>query len=192
MKHRKPFFSVMLVLATLFVAGVSVQAQEAEQKISVTIRPAQTVEERVAEEVKAKELRKAADERLASEESARIAVSNPKALLKRARTIYITSGTSFFEPQQLQNALHKRREFDEFNLVLVGGWDQMKIADLLIQVDRPLFTYRFTYQITDRATGIILATGKVIAFDGDAAAPKLALRIVDDIKKARGTAKKDQ
>lgn len=143
----------------------------------------------MAEEVKAKELRKAADEKLASEESVLIAESNPKALLKCARTIYITSGTSFFEPQQLQNALHKCREFDEFNLALLGGWDQMKIADLLLEVDRPLFTYRFTYRITHRATGIILTTGKVIAFDGDAAAPRLAQRILDDIKKARGTVK---
>ncbi len=50
-------------------------------------------------------------------------------------------------------------------------------------------TYIFTYQITDRGTGIILATGKVTAFDGNIAAPRLAGRIVEDIKKARGELK---
>jgi hypothetical protein len=37
---------------------------------------------------------------------------------------------------------------------------------------------------------LILATGKVNAFDGNAAAPMLASRIVEEISKARGEVKK--
>jgi hypothetical protein len=170
----------------MLIAGSGANAQSSEQNVTITVRPSQTVEERISDEIKAKELRKAAEEKMAAEESARIAEKSPKALLRRARTVYIDSNTSFFEPVQLQNALSKRAEFDEWQMAVVDGWDKRNVADVLIEVDRPLFTYTFTYKIIDRSTGIILATGKVTAFDGNAAAPDLARKIVEEIKKARG------
>jgi hypothetical protein len=164
-------------------------AQTGQQNVTVTVRPSQTVEERVADDVKEKELRKAAEEKLAAEESARVAETSPRALLGRARTVYVGSGTSFFEPVQLQNALRKREEMDSWQVLILDGPDKRNVADVLIEVDRPLFTYTFTYKITHRGTGVVLAAGKVTAFDGNGAAPKLARRIVEDIKKARGEAK---
>jgi hypothetical protein len=178
----------LTAVALFAFAGHAVFAQTTEQKVTVTIRPAQSAEERVADEVKEKELRKAAEERRVAAESAKLSATNPRALLGRARAIHITSGTSFFEPVQLQNALRKRDEVDAWQLMIIDAWDKRDLADLFIEVDRPLFTYTFTYKITDRATGVVLATGKVTAFDGNAAAPKLAKRIVADIKKARGEA----
>lgn len=186
-------FLFTVVVALLLLAPVSMQAQQTgEQKITVTVRSAQTVEERVADEVKEKELRKAAEEKSAEKESAKIAETSPKALLARARTVYIESGTSFFEPVQLQNALRQSAEIGSWEMALVDGYDKRQIADVLIEIDRPLFTYTFTYKVTHRATGILLATGKVTAFDGNDAAPKLSKKIVEEIKKARGeaTAKK--
>lgn len=180
---------VLILAIVTFIAHGNAHAQTNEQHVTVTVRPAQTVEERVADEIKEKELRKAAEERLAAEESAKIAEMSPKVLLSRGRTVYISSGTSFFEPIQLQNALGKREEFELWQMAIIDGWDKHNLADLFIEVDRPLFTYTFTYQITHRSTGIILATGKVTAFDANAAAPKLASKIVEEIKKARGEAK---
>lgn len=179
----------LLAVAAVFAAGGEARAQGGEQQITVVVRPAQTVEERVADSVKEKELREAAEERLAAEKSARAAATDPKALLGRARTVYVSSDTSFFEPVQLQNALRDRAEFAPWGMAIVDGWDKRDAADLCVEVDRPLFTYTFTYRVTDRATGIILATGKVTAFDGNAAAPKLAAKLVEEIKKARGAAK---
>jgi basic membrane lipoprotein Med (substrate-binding protein (PBP1-ABC) superfamily) len=186
MNTRSTATAILLLLVTILIASSGANAQSNEQNVTVTVRPSQTVEERVSDEIKAKELRKAAEERLAVEESARIAEKSPKALLSRARTVYIDSDTSFFEPVQLQNALSKRAEFDEWQMAVVDGWDKRNVVDMLIEVDRPLFTYSFTYKITDRSTGIVLATGKVTAFDGNAAAPELARKIVEEIKKARG------
>jgi hypothetical protein len=134
-------------------------------------------------------LRKEAEEKLAAEESAKIAESNPRTLLSRAHTIYVSSDTDFFEEVQLQNALRDRSEATAWQLAIVDGWDKRSIADIVIDIDRPLFTYTFTYKVTDRRTGIILATGKVTAFDGNAAAPKLAEKIIDEIRSARGEAK---
>jgi len=177
-------------LVFLFAIGVSFNPANAQtQDINVTIRPSQTPEQRVAEEVKLRELRKAAEEKAAADEAARLAETSPKNLLRRARVFYITSGSSFFEPVQLQNALRKRDEFEKWEMAIVDGWDKRNIADIIVEVDRPLFTYTFTYQITNRSNGIVLATGKITAFDGNDAAPKLAARIMEEIKVARGEAK---
>ena len=178
---------ISLAIATFITAGA--QAQTPEQNINVTIRPSQTVEERVADEMKAKELKKAAEEKSAAEEAARIAETSPRALLSRARVVYIRSDTSFFDSVQLQNALRKREEFDTWQLAIVD-WPKGEVADIVIEVDRPLFTYDFTYKITDRRNNIILAIGKVTAFDGNFAAPMLAKRIIKDMKIARGEDKK--
>ena len=178
-----------MLLATVTLITASASAQTPEQNVNLTIRPSQTVEERVSDEVKAKELRKAAEEKIAAEEAARIAETSPKALLRRARVVYVTSGTDFFEEVQLQNALRKQEEFNNWQMAIVDGWDRRNVADIIIEVDRPLFTYTFTYEIINRSNGIVLATGKVTAFDGNDAAPKLAKRIIEEMKVARGATK---
>ncbi|MBC7932503.1 MAG: hypothetical protein H7Z38_18245 [Rubrivivax sp.] len=181
--------SMFVTAAALLIVGSDTYAQTGQQNVTITVRPSQTVEERVADEVKEKELRKAAGEKLAAEETAKIAETTPKALLGRARTVYVESDTTFFEPVQLQNALRKRQEMDSWQMAIVDGWDKRNVADVLIEVDRPLFTYTFTYKVTHRSTGVLLATGKVTAFDSDGAAPKIAKRIVEEIAKARGETK---
>jgi hypothetical protein len=177
------------VLAIALCASGHVPAQTSQQTINVRVLPAAPVEERVADDLKEKELRKAADEKSRAEESARIAETSPKVLLSRARILYVDSNTTLFESVQLQNALRKRAEIDAWQMAMVDGWDKRKTADIIIEIDRPFFTYTFTYKVTHQSTGIILATGKVTAFDGNAAAPKLAERIIEEIMKARGEVK---
>lgn len=190
MKTKAIIKGMLVLTAALFIVGSGdAHAQTGEQRITITVRPAQTVEERVADEVKEKELRKAAEEKAAAVESAKIAGTSPRARLGRARTIYVESGTSYFEPVQLQNALRKKNEFEEWQMAIVDGYDKRPVADIVVEVDRPLFTYTFTYKITDRSTGIILATGKTTAFDGNDAAPELAEKIIEEIRKARGETK---
>lgn len=186
--NKKVVIRLVLVATTSLVAATA-NAQTTDQNINITIRPSQTVEERVADEYKTKELRKAAEEKLAAEEAAKIAETSPRALLRRARIVYVGSDTSFFEAVQLQNALRKRAEFDTWELAIVDGYDKRNVADVVIDIDRPLFTYTFTYKITNRSNGIVLATGKITAFDGNDAAPRLAQRIIEDMKNARGEGK---
>jgi len=180
----------LLLLAAMTCIAAGANAQTNEQNVNVTIRPSQTVEQRVADEIKAKELKKAAEEKSAAEEAARIAEKNPKALLRNARVVYVYSYTDFFEDVQLQNALRKRPEFETWQMAIVDGWGKHEVADIVIGIDRPLFTYTFTYKITNRSNGIVLATGKVTAWDGNDAAPKVAQRIIEDIRVARGESKK--
>jgi hypothetical protein len=177
------YFALFLLIST---ATISAHAQGKDQNIVITIKRSQTVEERVADSIKEKELREAAEEKLAAEKSARVAHLSPQERLARARTIYVYSNTDYFESIQFQNALRKRSEFELWQMAFINGWDKQNFADVNIEIDRPLFTFTFTYQITDRATGMVLSTGKVAAFDGNAAAPMLAKRFVEDVKKARG------
>ena len=186
---RIDIVTVLFALGLVPMASGAVSAQTSGQTINVRVLPARTVEERVADDLKEKELRKAAEEKRAAEESARIAETSPNTLLSRSRILYIDSDTSFFEAVQLQNALRKHPEVVTWQMAMVDGWDKRNIADLIIDIDRPLFTYTFTYKITHRSTGIVLATGKVTAFDGNAAAPKLAERIIEEFRKARGEVK---
>jgi hypothetical protein len=115
----------------------------------------------------------------------------PKVLLSKAQSFYILSGTSFFEPVLLENELMKRKDFQDLKMVISDNWDRVHNADARvdarIEVDRPFFTYTFTYKISDTRTGFLLSTGKVTALNGNLAAPLLARRIMEDIKKARGT-----
>jgi hypothetical protein len=111
--------------------------------------------------------------------------ADPEEMLRSARTIYVSSGTSFFEPVQLQNALRSQTEFVAWRMLIVDGYESRQLADLEIEVDRPLFTYTFTYSIKNIRTGIVLATGRVTAFDGNAAAPQLAREIVNHLRTAR-------
>jgi hypothetical protein len=179
----------LALLATSFACGSAARAQSSTQNVTVTVRPSQSVEQKVTDDMKEKELRRVAEEKMATEESARAAENSPRALLRRAHTIYVSSNTSYFEPIQLQNELRKRDEFDAWGMAIVDGWDKRSVADIVVEVDRPLFTYTFTYKLTARDTGILLATGKLTAFDGNAAAPGLASRIIEEIKKARGETK---
>jgi hypothetical protein len=178
-----------VILGVIMAAVTIVSAQAADQTINVRIIPATSVEEKVANEMKEKELRKAAEEKRAAEEAAKIAETNPKTLLSRARILVMSSGTEYFETVQLQNALRKRSEYEAWQLALIDDWQKRDIADTEIDIDRPLFTFTFTYKIINQKTGIVLATGKVNAIDGNAAAPMLAERIVEEIRKARGEVK---
>lgn len=184
MKRMNRIVLFLIVLA----AGPNTYAQSNEQNITLTVKPSQTVEQRVADSIKEKELREAAENKLAAEKSARIAAIGPRALLGRGKTIFVSSGTSYFEPVQLHNALLKRSEFEAWEMAIIDGWDKRNIADMYIEIDRPLFTFTFTYGVTDRSTGMLLTSGKVTAFDGNEAAPLIAMRILEDIKKARGEA----
>ena len=74
-------------------------------------------------------------------------------------------------------------------MAIVDAWDKRNFVDVVITIDRPLFTYTFTYKITNRSNGVLLASGKVTAFDGYAAAPKLAERIMEEMRVARGETK---
>jgi hypothetical protein len=117
--------------------------------------------------------------------AAAVLKTDPNEILRAAKIVHVSSKTSFFEAVLLQNELRKQADFVAWGIAMVDGYEGYKVADIHIEIDRPLFTYTFTYKLTDARTKIILATGKLTAFDGNGAAPKLAKRIAEDIRKVR-------
>jgi hypothetical protein len=107
--------------------------------------------------------------------SAAVASSNAEDVLRAARTLHIASRSMYFTPESLEHALAGQKDFESLGLMVVKD---ARVADLLITVDRPLFTYTFTYSVTDPKTSRVLDSGKVIAIDGGVAAGGIAKQLV--------------
>jgi hypothetical protein len=114
--------------------------------------------------------------------SAAIAGSDPKQILKDAKTISIHSKTAFLTVDTVDRALAGQKDWLGLGLTIV---QDQRVADLLIEIDRPLFTYVHTFVIVDKRTSIILGSGKVTAFDGTIASDPIAKEIVKIFAAAR-------
>ena len=117
-----------------------------------------------------------------SPSSAVIASANPQDILRTAKTLNIATRSMYFTPETLEKELVKQKDFEKLGLMVIKD---MRLADLLISIDRPLFTYTFTYSVTDSKTSIVLDSGKVTAIDGGAAAGKIAKQLVSKWVKIR-------
>ncbi len=118
----------------------------------------------------------------APESSTAIAGADSKQILKNAKTIFIRSKTSFLTVDTLDRTLVMQKDWGELGLTIV---QDPRVADLLIEIDRPLFTYVHTFVIVDKRTSIVLGSGKVTAFDGTIASGGLAKDIVKIFTSAR-------
>jgi len=117
-----------------------------------------------------------------SPSSAAIASANPQELLRAAHTLCISTKTMYFTPARLERELAQQKDFSGLGLVVVKD---PRVADLLISIDRPSFTYTFTYSVTDSRTSVVLESGKVTAIDGNAASGKIAKQLVGEWLKVR-------
>jgi S1-C subfamily serine protease len=108
--------------------------------------------------------------------------SRPVDVLLASRTIYVRSYTSLFKPEQLVNELNKRAEMNAWNLSFV---DDERVADLVLTIDHVVFTYKFTFTLSHQRTGIIVASGSRVIWDGNLGAPDMAERVVEKLKDVR-------
>lgn len=114
--------------------------------------------------------------------AAAVAATKPADVLLRAKTVVITSKTAFFTPETLERTLTGDEDYKKLGLVIVKD---RRVADLVIEIDRPLFTYVHTYTVFDQKTTIVLLTGKVTAFDGTTASGPMAKQIVKALLKQK-------
>ena len=105
--------------------------------------------------------------------------ADTRELARASRTVCITSQTTFFKPDMLAHELDKQPEFHNLGLAVAMN---CRVADVDIMVDRPIFTYYWTFVAKDRNTSLVIGSGKVIAFDGIHAAPGLAKQFVAQMK----------
>ncbi len=103
-------------------------------------------------------------------------------LLRSARAVFIRSDTVYLRPELLEAALRKRADFQSLEVAIVKD---REAADLVIDLNRPLFTFDFTYSVTHRQSRVLVASGKVVAFNGNGAAPKIAAELTGQMQSAR-------
>jgi hypothetical protein len=108
--------------------------------------------------------------------------NDPAGILRSARSIFVESHTIWMKGNLLQDALYIRPEMREWGLRIV---DDRNGADIYIDVTRPFLTYDWIFKMISPKTGMVLGTGKVTAIDGPAAAQRLAIDIVNQIRSAR-------
>lgn len=104
-------------------------------------------------------------------------------ILAASKTIYVTSRSISFKPEHLVNALNKRNEITQWGLSFV---DERDLADLVLEIDHVVLTWKYTFKIYSERLGTIVATGSVVILDGSVGAPDMAARVVDKLRVARG------
>ena len=88
---------------------------------------------------------------------------NPNDLLRSAQTIFIRTKSVYFKPAALEQALLDREEFQQWGFVISR---EESDAELIIEVDRKLFTNRFVYSVIDPKTKRVLLGGKIGSLGG--------------------------
>ncbi|MBI4850420.1 MAG: hypothetical protein HY819_01205 [Acidobacteria bacterium] len=88
---------------------------------------------------------------------------SPKLLLRSAKSIYVESDSIYFESGTLENALRKNSKFEKLGFILTRDKTE---ADIIIEVQRVVFTPVFTFRAFDRKTQTIVATGKATSIVG--------------------------
>ena len=113
-------------------------------------------------------------------------------ILRNARTVFICSDTDFLSSATLSRALLGQKDWEKLGLSIVGGEryinpriSKPRTAELQLQIDRVVFTHIHTYVLTDRTTGVVLASGRVRALDGVVASGPMAEQIVKILAAAR-------
>jgi hypothetical protein len=107
---------------------------------------------------------------------------NRNTALKNARTIFICSQTDFLTNSTMQRALFNQKDWEKLGLNILN---QISDADLELQINRLVFTHIHTYILTDRKSGVVLASGRIRAFDGVVASGPMAEQIVKILSAAR-------
>jgi len=87
----------------------------------------------------------------------------PTDVLRSARSIFILTKSVYFKPATLENALLKKDEFQQWSLTITR---EKADADLIIEVDRKLFTTSFVYSVIDPRNKRVLTSGRVNSIGG--------------------------
>lgn len=85
------------------------------------------------------------------------------------------------------NALIGRKEMTDWGLTFT---DERDLADLILEIDHVLYTWKYTFRLNSQRLGTVVATGSRIIADGNLGAPYMADRFIEKVKAARGPERK--
>jgi hypothetical protein len=115
-------------------------------------------------------------------------VKTPKEILSQARTIFVRSNTGFLRRKALEDRLLKRKDFQQFGLVITKAEYG---ADLIMEVDHNHLSFRFPFTVKDPKTSIVVASGNVSSLLFRTVAGKIADSFMKQFKAARGSNQSD-
>lgn len=136
----------------------------------------------VAVQLPREELDRPTGTSVAENPAAHETANDAAAILRSARSIFVESHTIWMKGNLLQDALYVRPEMREWGMKIV---DDRHGADIYVDVTRPFLTYDWIFKMINPKTGTVLGTGRVTAIDGPAAAQRLAIDIVNQIRSTR-------
>jgi putative serine protease PepD len=119
----------------------------------------------------------------AAELSEVITTRDPNEILRKFHSMYVISKTVYAKPEVIQSALQKEPALAAWGIVLVSD---PQVADLRLTIDRPLFTFTWTYELAHQNSGIIIDTTRVKGASDGVIAPKMAQILVEKIATVRG------
>jgi hypothetical protein len=106
--------------------------------------------------------------------------------LRALKTLYIESRTPLAKPEMLAGELQKNENFDTWGLSITSDRPG---ADALVEIDHQPGWFYYTYKMTHQASGLVLAVGRVDAWDGKYASAKIAKEIMKRIGRVRNPPK---
>lgn len=101
--------------------------------------------------------------------------------LRFAQTIFIMSRSGYFNATDLANELMKKPDFSQMGLTITKTRNE---ADLVIEVDRLVFTTEFPYVVVDPKNNTVVASGQVNSLFGTAPS-KIAKALVNQLRAGR-------
>jgi len=105
--------------------------------------------------------------------------------LRTSKTIYVQSKTPLAKPQMLAGELQKNDNFDSCGLSITNN----PATDVTIEIDHQLGWFYYTYTMTHQSSGIVLAVGRVDAWEGKYASSKIAKEIMKRVAGVRNPPK---
>ena len=106
---------------------------------------------------------------------------NSADLLRTFKTIYVQSKTPLAKPQMLAGELQKNANFDPWGLSITNDPG----ADVVVEIDHQPGWFYYTYTMTHQSSRIVLAVGRVDAWDGKQASARIAREIMKRVVRVR-------
>jgi len=110
--------------------------------------------------------------------------ADPASIMRSARTIFVRSMTVYLEAALFESELRKRPEFKSLELTIVKD---EHMADIRFEINRAEFSFNYTFAATSPRTSVVVASGKLTAWNGDFAAPRIAKEFLKQMQAARSS-----
>lgn len=91
-----------------------------------------------------------------------------------ARKLVISSESEFFNKAALERKIVASKELEAMTITVVEWAGK---PDLVIRLGRPLFTFDFTYTVTDLRTNAVVMSGNVTAINDEVASDEIVKKL---------------